>query len=361
MESHYSLKSYQYELDESLIAQQPSSERVESRLLDFSSLKVGHRKFHELLSLDFLKQEKVLFVCNNTRVRKARLYAKRESGGKVEALLFEQILDSTHFGCWKAFVKPSRKLKPSETVYLSEDYGLKLVERCEGYWIVSLQDLQSQEPLTPGKQALLLEEIGNLPLPPYIKDYKGDLDRYQTVFASELGAAAAPTAGLHFDSNMIESLKAMGHEFCEVTLHVGPGTFKPIDTDDIRDYPIHREFISVGQATIDLLQRARSKNHKIVAIGTTSLRVLESVYRQNQWKEAWSGWTQLYLYPGQKVHACDYLMTNFHLPCSSLLVLVASLIGVDNLHRIYKEAIKAQYRFFSFGDTSILPNLSPCS
>ncbi|MCJ8347042.1 tRNA preQ1(34) S-adenosylmethionine ribosyltransferase-isomerase QueA [bacterium] len=338
------LENYNFDLPEELLAHEPPQNRVEAKLLDFSTSNIHHRRFSEI---EKVFDQPCLFVRNNTRVRKAKICGKKETGGKVDGLFYKNHPQNI----WEGLFKKTKRLKIGDVISFPNEVKAVIVDKLDG-GILKMQfdlDLSVED---------FLEEVGQTPLPPYIKGYQGNAERYQTVYSDKIGAAAAPTAGLHFDQNLIDQMIEAGYDFCDVTLHVGPGTFKPIDTEDIRDFQIHSEFIEVDDLAIAKIQEAKSKGMKIVAVGTTSLRAIESAYLQNKLTQAYAGWTDIYLYPGSQIHSIDYLLTNYHLSGTSLLVLVASLIGYDPLMKLYQEAIEKKYRFFSFGDCMIVPNLS---
>ncbi|MBW7876039.1 MAG: tRNA preQ1(34) S-adenosylmethionine ribosyltransferase-isomerase QueA [Candidatus Cloacimonetes bacterium] len=340
----YLLSSYQFELSRDRIAQTPLANRDSSRLLDFSNQVIRHSHFYDL---EKILAKPCLFVRNVSRVRKARILAKRQSGGLIEALLLNPLPD----GRWQALMRPAKRLRAGEIIHLPGSAMLEVIKKGEmGHFEIRLLGMSNQEDW--------IQQYGETPLPPYIGEKLEDSKRYQTVYAQETGACAAPTAGLHFTDEQIKKLESLGHKFCDVVLHVGIGTFRPVDTEDIRDFNIHHESIRIEKNAIKMLKEAKELQMPIVAVGTTSLRVLESVFLANGLSEAYSGTTNLYLMPGQKIHSVDYLLTNFHLPGSSLLILIAAFLGEADWKSLYEEAIRAEYRFFSFGDCMLLPNLS---
>jgi len=340
----FSLDTYDYSFPEDLLAHNPSENRSESKLLDCRDTNPVHRHFFDLTEVF---PSPCLFVRNNTRVRNGRLFGQKETGGRVECLLTLKISPTR----WEGLFKPARRLRVGQILRFSKDVRFEILQsRGDGIFEVEVH--------CPGDFEDYLMEHGEVPLPPYIHDFQGTTDRYQTVFSTNLGASASPTAGLHFDHSLVERMQEKGHRFVDITLHIGPGTFRPVDTKDIRDFQIHREFIEIGQECVDAVGNARQEGIPIVCIGTTSLRAMETVWRKNNCEKPFSGWTSLYLYPGQIIHSSDYLITNFHLPRSSLLILVASLIGVEMMHNIYNEALAKRYRLFSFGDSMLIPNLS---
>lgn len=344
----FELKSYNFELNSTRIAQSPAANRVNSKLLNSVLGSLDDRFFHELPEIiKNMFPEGVLFVTNNTEVLRARLFGRKTSGGKIETLLFE----SSQNGLWKGFFKPGRRLHKGSRINFDENhFGVIEEKYSDGTMSMSWHG--------PSGLAEFMKIHGVLPLPPYIHNYDGDLQRYQTVYAKVPGASAAPTAGLHFNDQIIELLKSSGCDFAELTLHVGPGTFKVIETADIRDYEIHGEWINLSEECIAKIKQARQSKKPIICVGTTALRSLETVNRMNHLQEPWQGMTDIYIYPGQVVTSCDYLLTNFHLPHSSLLVLVAAFTGFDLYQKIYQHALNSDYRFFSFGDCMLLKNNS---
>jgi S-adenosylmethionine:tRNA ribosyltransferase-isomerase len=344
LREEFNLRTYDYEYPQELLAHAPCENRSESRLLDYSREIIQHRKFSQLAEVF---QEPCVFVRNNTRVRHARLFGKKETGGKVECLLTRRHTSKI----WEGLFRPAKRLRQGQILTFSEGVSLLILESLsDGHFKVEIMDSTDLEEY--------LESNGQVPLPPYIREFEGEPERYQTVFSRELGSSAAPTAGLHFDEDLIRSLQARGHKFVDLTLHIGPGTFQPIDTLDIREFRIHKEFIEVSQECVDSVQQAMQGDIPVVCVGTTSLRALETVWNVHKNPRPYSGWTDLFLYPGTAVKTADYLLTNFHLPRSSLLVLVAALIGVRSMQELYNEALRSEYRLFSFGDCMCIPNLS---
>ncbi len=345
---HFSLNSYSFDLDSERIAQNPASRRIDSKLLNALDWPLQDLKFSqlpELIEKNFPKG--VLFVTNNTEVMRARLIGRKTSGGKVETLLFE----SKGEFLWRGFFKPGRRLQVGTEIYFSEEnYGVIQEKHHDGSMTMRWH----------GRDSVMdfMQNHGILPLPPYIKKFEGDPGRYQTVYAKIPGASAAPTAGLHFNQEIMDELRDLGCDFTELTLHVGPGTFKSIEQDDVRDYQIHGEWINVPEDCVKKVGLARTNGQPIVCVGTTALRSLEAVERLNGLNKSWQGITNIYIYPGQTIGSCDYLLTNFHLPCSSLLVLIAAFTGFDLYKKMYDHAISGDYRFFSFGDCMLLKNNS---
>lgn len=344
IEPIYQLNTYLFDFPKELIANKPSDKRTTARLLNFAQQNIEHYSFAQFINLI---PPQSLIVLNNTKVRKARLFGRKQTGARIECFLYEK----TEFNVFKALCRPYRRIKSGDILQFPEQQVGVILEK-SGDGIITIQFPQQNN------IEAYLEKYGEMPLPPYIKNFQGEIERYQTVYANSIGASAAPTAGLHFEPETIEQLLKAGQEIINITLHVGPGTFKPIENNDIRDYQIHSEYMEISAENCLKLQEAKKNKRPIVAIGTTSLRAIESAWRKNNWSDAYFGNTKLYVYPGQKINSCDYLLTNFHLPASSLLVLICALIGINNYQNIYQTAIKEKYRFFSFGDCMLLPNLS---
>jgi S-adenosylmethionine:tRNA ribosyltransferase-isomerase len=333
---------FDFVLPEHLIAQFPTSERSASRLLklDGRSGEIQDFQFNQLLAL--LDSRDVL-VFNNTRVIKARLFGQKATGGAVEVLV-ERVVD-THTA-W-AQVRASRSPKAGTTMILAENLEVEVLSRNNDLFLLQFKSTQSV--------LSLLEQYGSLPLPHYISHEANTTDetRYQTVYAKELGAVAAPTAGLHFDEAMLLALQQKGVAIAYVTLHVGAGTFQPVRVDEITQHKMHSELYSVPQATVDLIQARQAAGGKVIAVGTTSLRALESASRSGQ-LQAGSGDTDIFIYPGYQFKVVQRLITNFHLPKSTLLMLVSAFAGMQNIKQAYAHAIQQQYRFFSYGDAMLL-------
>ena len=344
---------FDYELPEELIAQYPARERDASRLLVVhrKSGSIEHRKFSDLP--EYFSAGAVL-VLNNTRVFPARLTGKLSSGNDFEILLLRAPPD----GCWLALVRPARRLKPGRTLEVAngnlratiKNFGAEPGER-----IVALQAVHG------GEVAELIERWGHVPLPPYIDrpDEQSDRERYQTVYATAPGAVAAPTAGLHFTSQLLESVKEAGAEIAEITLHVGPGTFRPVVAERIADHRMEAEYFEIGRAVLERIKAARKAGGRAVVVGTTSVRSLESVQfmpeaARSGSGEKLSGATELFIRPGFEFSLVDALVTNFHLPRSTLLMLVSAFAGKELIDRAYREAIDRKYRFYSYGDAMLI-------
>ncbi len=338
---------FSYQLPDELIAQQPLNERTASRLLclDGATGELRHGQFRDL---EALLAPGDLLVFNDTRVLPARLYAAKATGGRVEVLI-ERLTSETSA---LVHLRASKSPKPGSLLFVAADADaapstvqLQVGER-EG----SLFTIHSDEPLAP-----LLASWGHMPLPPYIErdDEEADRERYQTVFARRDGAVAAPTAGLHFDEAFLARLEQLGIQRAYVTLHVGAGTFQPVRSDDIRDHEMHREYLDVSQAVCDAVAQTRERGGRVVAVGTTAVRSLETAAAQGD-LAPYVGDTQLFIYPGYRFNCVDAMITNFHLPESTLLMLVSAFAGRDAMLNAYDEAVKLRYRFFSYGDAMFL-------
>ena len=332
------LSDFDFDLPNALIAQYPSEKRTDSRLLvvqdDFINA-----TFSQLG--EFLKP-KDLLILNDTKVIPARLFGRKDSGGKVEILVERLINDFEAL----VMIKASRAPKIGSYIVLENDKQVKVLDKASGLYKLSFG---SNSILT------LLNEIGHVPLPPYIEriDGKEDLVRYQTVYAKNDGAVAAPTAGLHFDELLLSKLNSDGVDHAFVTLHVGAGTFQPVKVEDIKDHQMHSEYFEVCQETVDKIVTTKANGGRIVAVGTTAVRTLESIALQGELSSA-KGDTDIFIYPGFEFRLVDAMITNFHLPKSSLLMLVSAFIGIEKMFQIYQYAIEEKYRFFSYGDAMFL-------
>ncbi|MGA7671415.1 MAG: tRNA preQ1(34) S-adenosylmethionine ribosyltransferase-isomerase QueA [Nitrolancea sp.] len=340
------ISEYDYELPEELIAQTPVEPRDSSRLLvlDRHRGKIEHRTFRDVG--DYLSPADLL-VINDSRVLPARLHGRRPTGGHVEILLLRRVGDRA----WEALVRPGRRLIPGSHIELTMADGRSSDEIA----VVLDRDEDGQATVEiPTAVEERLHEFGEMPLPPYIHTRLEDAERYQTVYADEAGSAAAPTAGLHFTPELMNSLRQRGIRFAHVTLHVGIGTFLPVKVDDARQHHMHAEWFHVPSATINAIRETRSRGGRIVAVGTTSCRTLESIDIDAAGPEGASDWTRLFITPGFEFRVVDALITNFHLPKSTLMLLVSALAGRDNILGTYREAIEHRYRFFSFGDAMLI-------
>ncbi|MEC0091650.1 tRNA preQ1(34) S-adenosylmethionine ribosyltransferase-isomerase QueA [Paenibacillus macquariensis] len=336
---------YNFDLPEELIAQTPLLERSSSRLLTLNKEdgKTEHHTFKDIT--EYLKSGDTL-VLNDTRVIPARLFGvKEDTGAKAEVLLLKNLGDDR----WEALVKPGKKLKQGNIIVFSDE--LKAV-------IESESDMGGRvlKFTYNGVFQEILDRLGQMPLPPYIKDKLDDRERYQTVYARHEGSAAAPTAGLHFTEELLDDIRAKGVSVAFITLHVGLGTFRPMSVERVEDHVMHEEYYSLSQETADLLNDTRRAGGRIIAVGTTTCRTLETVGQQcagGPLKES-SGWTSIFMFPGYEFTVVNALITNFHLPKSTLVMLVSALAGREHILEAYKEAVKEQYRFFSFGDAMFI-------
>ncbi len=337
------LSDYEYYLPEELIAQKPLDERDQSRMLVLDRFRgsIEHTVFQHLP--EHLAQGDLL-VFNDTRVIPARLVG-RIAGKEASAEVL--LLHKQDDGKWVAMVKPGKKLKPGARVVF--DYGVEAL--VEGYTENELRliSFSSSRPLEE-----LLPELGKVPLPPYIKREVDHPEQYQTIYAEKEGSAAAPTAGFHFTDRVFNALKAKGVETTFITLHIGPGTFQPVTTEDIREHRMHYEFYKISGDTAETINRAKREERRIIAVGTTVCRVLETVADEKGQVKEQEGWTDLYIYPGFKFQLVGAMLTNFHLPRSTLLMLISAFGGYDLVMRAYREAVEEQYRFYSFGDCMLI-------
>lgn len=334
---------FDFYLPEELIAQTPLEKRDGSRLLvlDKESGAMEHRHFYDLP--EYLHVGDCL-VLNNSRVLPARLIGTRPGGGAVELVLLRDLGE----GRWECLSRPGRKTKPgTELSFGSGELKATVEAVAEGGNRIVKFDYQ-------GIFLEVLERLGKMPLPPYIKEELQDPERYQTVYSRELGSAAAPTAGLHFTNELLEKIQAMGVKVCYVTLHVGLGTFRPVKEDEIENHEMHSEFCIIPEDTARTVTETKQKGGRIVAVGTTSCRTLESFAKDDGTLEACSGWTDIFIYPGYSFKCIDALVTNFHLPESTLIMLVSALAGREHILNAYRTAVEEKYRFFSFGDAMFI-------
>lgn len=333
---------FNYDLPKELIAQTPVYPRDSSRLMvyDRATDEVRHEHFYDLTK--YLKKGDLLVV-NNTKVLPARMYSYTEHGGKVEILLLKRI----NLTDWEVMVKPGKKAKEGVTLVVSDELSLTVNSRTEsGGRIVTFH--------FDGVFEDIISRLGEMPLPPYIHEKLKDKDRYQTVYAKEPGSAAAPTAGLHFTPELIEKLKAEGVEFAEIELQVGLGTFRPVKVENVLEHKMHTERYRVPEVAAEKINAAKREGRRIIAVGTTSVRTLETVADEKGFVKPCSGETSIFIYPPYKFKCVDALITNFHLPESTLIMLVASLVGKDKILELYNLAVKERYRFFSFGDAMLI-------
>ncbi len=336
------LSTYDYHLPENLIAQTPLEKRDESRLLVFDrkTKDTYHRQFKDIT--DFLKKGDVLVV-NNTRVLPARLMAKKDTGASVEILLLKR----RNLTDWEVLLKPGKRVKIGNILTVSDELKCELLEiLSDGNRVVRF--------IFKGVFEDILNRVGSMPLPHYIHEKLKDKERYQTVYNKVEGSAAAPTAGLHFTPELLKKIQDMGVEVLELTLDVGLGTFRPCKEEDITKHDMHTEHYRLSQEVAEKINKAKRENRRIIAVGTTSVRTLETVARSGVPLEASEGDTSIFIYPPYKFKVVDALITNFHLPKSTLIMLVSAFAGYENTMNLYKNAVENSYRFFSFGDSMFI-------
>lgn len=338
------VEDFDYNLPEELIAQTPLEKRDSSRLLvlDKKTKEIEHKHFSDIL--DYLEEGDTL-VLNDTKVLPARLIGtKEDTKAVIEILLLKNINEDD----WECLVKPARRIKVGTIVSFGDG---KLKAECIKE---EEQGIRHFRLIYQGILMEILEQLGTMPLPPYIHEKLKDQSRYQTVYAKEIGSAAAPTAGLHFTDELLERIKKKKVNIVFVTLHVGLGTFRPVTVDTIEEHEMHSEYYQMSKKTAEILTKTKNEGHRIISVGTTSTRTLESIItKYNEFKEC-SGWTNIFIYPGYEFKAIDCLITNFHLPKSTLVMLVSALAGKDTILNAYKIAVKEKYRFFSFGDAMFI-------
>ncbi len=345
----YKISHYDYTIPKHLIAQHPTAKRDESRLLVLhrKSGRIEHRKFYDII--EYLNCGDVL-VLNDTKVVPARIIGSRTTGDRVEGLIIKEILENT----WEILLQSNHRLKETESLCFGNNtvIGRLVCRNDTGSWTIRFENRK--------KFIEMLESSGRMPLPPYIKRNPEDKssrihdkERYQTIYAKKVGAIAAPTAGLHFTENILQELTNKGIKIVYITLHVGLGTFKTIKEEDFRQHTIHKEFYNIPEAAIDTINKAKSLGKRIIATGTTTCRVLETLARNHTSKRS-SGWTDLFIYPPYKFKLTDSLITNFHLQRSTLILLVSAFAGGENIASSYEEAISLGYRFYSYGDCMLI-------
>lgn len=347
------LSDYDYNLPEELIAQLPSDKRENARMmvLDKQAKTIEHKHFYDIV--DYIDDNCIL-VLNNTKVLPARLYGvKEKTGAKIEVFLLKSLSENGHL--WDVLIKPSKRVKEGTIVKISDDLSVQVKERKEdaGEWGVEL--------ICDGNVLDVLHKNGHIPLPPYIERKmadedlnKLDFERYQTVYAKDEGSVAAPTAGLHFTTEILEKLQAKGVELVYVTLNVGMGTFRPVKCENVLEHKMHSESFEVTEEAAEKINTAKQAGKKVVAVGTTSVRTLETVYKKYGEVRACKDSSELFIYPPYKFGVVDELITNFHLPKSTLLMLVSAFEGKDFIFKAYQEAITNKYKFFSYGDCMLL-------
>lgn len=346
------ISEYDYNLPEELIAQMPADKRDNSRMmvLNRKDRTISHKHFYDIVDLI---EPNTLLVMNNTKVLPARLIGHKDTGAKIEVFLLKQNskMQDEHEN-WEVLIKPSKRVKPDTIIKISDELSVRAIKRLEenGEWLVEL--------IFNGNNVLdVLHRNGNIPLPPYIErkipneDLKKlDFERYQTVYAKDEGSVAAPTAGLHFTKEILKKLENKGVELAYVTLNVGLGTFRPVQCENVENHKMHSETFEISEKVAEQINRAKAEGKKIVAVGTTTVRTLETAYKKFGCIKACHDHSELFIYPPYEFKVIDNLITNFHLPKSTLLMLVSALAGKDFIFEAYKEAIENKYRFFSYGD-----------
>ncbi|AFG37609.1 tRNA preQ1(34) S-adenosylmethionine ribosyltransferase-isomerase QueA [Spirochaeta africana] len=355
-------KDFSFELPEELIAQLPTEERGASRMMVLdapesgaetaASTASGANRYHRMVAdiVDLLPANTVMVV-NNSRVRRARLEATTRNGGTVEVLLLRHIHETGKGGCdgaWEVMLSKAKRRRPGEILGLPGDRQLEIRERQDSdSWLVTIQ---------PGIDDDYLQQYGRVPLPPYIRRMHQDidLDRYQTVYAETTGSVAAPTAGLHFTPEILSRIREKGIQLCSITLHVGLGTFLPVRAERITDHAMHREEYTISKETARAVEQARAAGRPVLAVGTTSVRALESSWQDDNTLATGAQSTDIFIYPGYRFRAVDMLFTNFHTPESTLLMLVSAFAGKERILAAYQEAVQLRYRFFSYGDAMLI-------
>ena len=344
------ISEFDYELPENLIAQMPADKRQNSKMLvlDKQNKTIEHKHFFDIVN--YIEPNSIL-VLNNTKVLPARLYGTKETGAKIEVFL----LESKENKNWSCLIKPSKRIKPDTVITISDELKVRPIKRLEddGEWLVEL--------VYDGELMEILHKVGNIPLPPYIERKlkaeelkQFDMERYQTVYAKDEGSVAAPTAGLHFTQEILQKLKDKGIEVAYVTLNVGLGTFRPVKCDNVLDHKMHSETYEITQEAADLINNAKAQGKKLVAVGTTTVRTIETAYQKLGCIKACHDHSELFIYPPYEFKVVDELLTNFHLPKSTLVMLVSALAGKENILNAYKIAVDEKYRFFSFGDAMFI-------
>ena len=339
---NWKTSDFYYDLPEELIAQTPAEPRDSSRLLVYhrDTKEIEHRIFHDITG--YLKAGDVLVV-NRTRVLPARLFAATEHGGRVEVLLLKR-LSLTE---WEVLVRPGKKCKIGTKLVVNEELSLEVTG-------ITPSGERHVKFFFEGTFEEILSRAGNMPLPPYIHEKLSDPERYQTVYSRESGSAAAPTAGLHFTKELLQKIKGMGVEIAEVLLHVGLGTFRPVKEENILDHKMHVEEYEVSEEAANTVNRAKREGRRVIAVGTTSVRTLETVADEHGFLHPQKGETSIFIYPPYRFKCVDALITNFHLPESTLLMLVSAFCSREEMLRVYREAVECRYRFFSFGDAMMI-------
>ena len=336
-------EDFDFDLPENLIAQTPLKKRDSSRLLvlDRKTGEINHKHFTDII--DYLNEGDTL-VLNDTKVIPARLIGiKEETSAVIEILMLKEVKSNI----WECLVKPAKRVKMGTVINFGDELSCKCIFKGE-------EGICHFELIYNGILYEILDRLGEMPLPPYIHEKLKDKDRYQTVYAKNIGSAAAPTAGLHFTSELLLKIKEKKVNIAYITLHVGLGTFRPVSVTNIQDHKMHSEFYSMSKEAADLLNKTRKNGHKIISVGTTTTRTLETIMNlYGEFREC-SGWTDIFIYPGYEFKAIDKLITNFHLPKSTLVMLVSAFASKENIMKCYNEAIEKEYRFFSFGDSMLI-------
>lgn len=346
------ISEFDYELPEELIAQKPTEKREQSKMMVLNKENhiIEHKNFFNIV--DYL-DENCILILNNTKVMPARLYGYKDTGAKIEIFLLKEKENHN----WEVLIRPSKRVKIGTIIKISDELSVEILEPLEdaGKWLVKM--------IYEGNIFEILHKVGNIPLPPYIERKmaddeikKLDFERYQTVYAQDEGSVAAPTAGLHFTQYILEQLKNKGVEIGYVTLNVGIGTFRPVKCDNILDHKMDSESFEISEETAELINRAKREGKKLVAVGTTTVRTLETAFKQFGEIKACKSASELFIYPPYEFKVVDKLITNFHLPKSTLLMLVSALAGREFIIKAYEEAVKQKYRFFSFGDAMFIKN-----
>jgi len=343
----HNLSDYDYHLLEELIAQEPLKERDQSRLMVLyrNTGEVEHKRFTDIL--EYLNSGDILII-NETKVMPARIYGERENTGSgIEVLLLKQIKDKQ----WEVLVNPGKRAKIGDIIVFKKSDGVVMKANVVGITETGERILEFSY---HGDFMQLLDDIGVMPLPPYIKKKLEDKNKYQTVYAKKVGAAAAPTAGLHFTPRLLEKVQQKGVKLVKILLHVGLGTFKPVKVDDIRKHKMHAEYYEVSEDAARVINETKKSGKKIVAVGTTSVRTLETIADEKGFVKPEIGWTDIYIYPGYEFKCVDALITNFHLPKSTLIMMISAFAGREKVLNAYNIAVKERYRFFSFGDAMLI-------
>ena len=344
------ISEFDYELPENLIAQMPADKRQNSKMLVLNKQNktIEHKHFFDIV--DYIDSNSIL-VLNNTKVLPARLYGTKDTGAKIEVFLLEAKENKN----WSCLIKPSKRVKPDTIITISEELKVRPIKRLEddGEWLVEL--------IYNGELFDILHKVGNIPLPPYIERKlkadelkQFDRERYQTVYAKDEGSVAAPTAGLHFTEEILQKLKDKGVEIAYVTLNVGLGTFRPVKCDNVLDHKMHSETFEITQEAAEQINKAKANGKKLVAVGTTTVRTLETAFQKLGCIAPCNDHSELFIYPPYEFKVVDELITNFHLPKSTLLMLVSALAGKEFIFKAYNEAIQSEYRFFSYGDCMLI-------